>query len=381
LAGITLRCRNEHAFVTRAQPGNTVACPACRAEGRGRVSCRVPKRAAGLDGRQAPDDDSARLDAAWALEQPPAAGALGDDAGQPCGKCGGPMYWTAAHTAVMCPACPAWSVSPSARSRAAAHGQALERREARSRGEVAVRSQADEAAARAARVRIRGQREAVLLLARQLEAIADPDAHDRSQYQRAAFEIRATLRGYGPEISTAGDEATLAAIAREIVALRDSPQFRELAAESGQAAARREGQQYALELAAAAEARQAEEQRQAETAEQQRQAEARRAVPETEPVPAIPRAGIAGAVERMVAQRRQARDHAIAANGACGFRHTWADPGTVPAARLYGIEIQTSDGLAVSGQHASIRACSKHFGAAEQWMAERGYPDCTYWEL
>ena len=394
MAGITLRCPNSHAFVTQAKPGNTVSCPACRSEGRGRVSCRVPKRPAEPDGRQAPaDSDAARLAAAWALETPPIDGpGLGAEAGQPCEHCGGPMRWTAAHTAVMCPACPAWSVSQNAQSRAAVHGQAVARREARSRGELVVRTEADDDAERAARINLHTRREAVGLLVDQLETVADPAAYDLGAYQQMAFEIGAVLRGYRPEIGRTDDSA-LARITREIVAIRDSDQFRDLADEAEQVAERRQRRQYAIEQAAAAEARELEAQRQAAAAEReaerQRQARARHDA-------AVRPTQVNGYVElaKLLGRRQVAMGQAVAAKGACGFTHPVAVAGTVPAKRLYGIETTDWSGQGSGYQMPGtpeIRACGKHFKAADdeierasqehfQGPCPPGVKTC-YWEL
>jgi ferritin-like protein len=337
-----------------------------------------------LDSRQASGQDSGP----WALEEPPVPAQLGADAGQACEECGGPMRWTIAHTAVMCPACPAWSISDGTRSRAAVHGQALAHREARSRGEVAARTEADEAADRAARVRLRGQKEALAALAGRLADDADPADHDRPQFQRSAFEIRAIIRGYLPEIHAAANEATLTAIAAEIRAISESQEFSDLRMERDQTQVRRDQQQRYREYAEQERAQAAALERQAAAEQLAGQRRQPRALEQKQPSPAPrPRTNFGTAaigLAAMIEKGRQDKEKRLAARGACDFQHRRP----AVADRLYGIQTTDWDGQG-SGHQAldapAVRACRGHFEAASQWIEQPGRcpPGAitSYWEL
>ena len=344
---------------------------------------RNPAAAAGLMLR--PDDD-AELAAAWAAEAPAELEwrrQLAELAEPDCHQCGGPLYWTGAYTALVCPACPAWAVSPDVAARTATHTQAIARRDARSRGEIAERDEAAEAAARAARVRLRGQKEALTQLAEQLAELADPGWQQRGQYQRSAFEVGATLRGYLPEIAAAEDEATLTAIATEIRELSDSALFAELRAERQRMIEHQERQEWAQQQAEDARLRAEAEQaaqRQAE-AEERRQARA----PVRQPAQRDRRPAANAYVSTVVAfsQMLEAKGQRVKATGACDFKHRI---GEMPADRLYGIQAidwqGQGDGYQVPGT-PQVRACHRHFKAADTWLEQTGYtsPEACYWEL
>jgi hypothetical protein len=340
-----------------------------------------------------PGSDTGWSDA-WAAEGPPSPWreVLGPAAGRLCPDCDGPMYWTGAHTAVICPADGVWSVSPGALQRAAERQAAeLERHHADTGRAVAL----TDAQARAERVRLRAWQDTLTRHTERLIVVCEPGGFDRPQYKRAAFEFAAILRGYLPEIRVADDDATLTEIAEEIETLRASPRFTELSQERDYAAARRDQEEQAAVRAAEEQRQLAELERDAErqAAELERaQLAERRAIepPKTRApgvvLPSTSAGNVMQGVGTLLAlqqQRADRRKQGIAEHGACGFKHPWAaNSGGVPAARLYGIQVQTRWGTAFrSDEHPSIRACSKHFDTAAEWMAQQGFPECVYWEL
>jgi hypothetical protein len=382
-----IRCPNNHVVASAAKVGGTTSCPECRREGRGRVSCRVHPAPAATGATAYAGGDTADLAAAWAAETPPAGwrSVLGEPGGGDCPDCSVPLRWTGAHTALICPECRAWSVSPGAGSRAAARAASLERRA--SGGTLALTP----GQARATRVHLRARQDALSRAVAHLADQFDPADFDQDADRRPAVELAALLRAYLPEISAAAAEGELAELAAELQQIREDPRFAELqqtradVAERRAAAQQREIEQQraehlqeraehrqAIEAARAAEREAAAEAR-AEARAEQQQASAR---PPARPLPAAPYA-----LGLMIKQRQDWRAEAIARKGACGFVHKWADSGTVPAARLFGIAVSDWQGTWLSAEAPSIRACSKHFAAAEQWMNGQGYPACTYWKL
>jgi hypothetical protein len=379
VAGI-IRCPAGHTSRSAAKVGGTTSCPACRADGRGRVSCRVhPDTAPGPAG--VTDSETAHLAAAWAAELPhaPWHEVLGEAAGQDCPGCAGPMRWTGAGTALICPKCRQWSLPPAALDRAAAAGAALERRASRA---VAVSG----AQARAGRVRIRAIQDALAQHVERLLDDCDPDDYDKSQDQRAAFEIGARLRAYLPEIRDAGTEHELSEVHAEVQEIRAGARFAELVQERGFVAAARASRQAARERAIEQQ-RQIEKQREADQRAAERQAainerqaavaiERRPAKPPTSPYVAA-----VGSVAVLVDENKRAKLALVRANGACGFKHRMAASGTIPADRFYGVLVLVWGREELQDSAPSIRACRKHFAAAAEWMAEQGYPDCTYWDV
>jgi hypothetical protein len=381
LPGI-IRCPNGHTSETAAKVGGTTSCPACRTEGRGRVSCRVHPATPGAAAAGTAGGELDGLEAAWAAEGPAVRWfqILGDPGGKDCPDCGQPMRWTGARTALICPAadCLNWSVSPGAEQRADDRSAAAERNASR---QVALTP----AQARAARVQLRAWQDALLQTAARLADLCDPDDYYRAQDQRTAFELGAMLRAYAPEIRAADSETALSEIAREIEAIRQDDRFGQLEAERGIAEARRAQQdrmaQWEAEERGQLEAEDREAERQAVTAEH-RQAVTQRRTPQAITTAPTSTAGTAAPTLAALAQRRQqARARQLADKGACGFRHPWAANGSVPAARLYGIQIRDWRGAHLSQDDPSIRACPKHFAAAAAWMTDQGHPQSTYWEL
>lgn len=385
------KCRHlltaDEARARGAAPGTRCARPA-------NVVRAAEDQAAGADPAQ---DDEASLEQRWAAESAPAPWheLLGEECGDVpcdedvCEECPPPRY-TGAHTATICPECSpqCWTVSPAASQRASEHAEGLERRRARASGaELDIIDPDAEIRAARARAQLRAQKEALALLARQLEGVTMPEAHIRPQYKRLGFDIGATLRGWLPEIAAAADEVTIARIAAELEQIRTSPEYRQLEHEAAEVRQQRERQQYQAELEqqrAAAEARQlAELERQQAEARRQAAAQQRRQIPAGRTVTVQPRPtgdlaqGLA-LVLGPVVKRQHDKEQRRARNGECGWCKSTAE-------RIYGIPAGTIDQLGNPAPHPQmpqIRSCKKHFADANQWIeSSRGQLQAFYWEL
>lgn len=368
-----IRCRFGHTSATSAKLGGTTSCPACRAEGRGRISCRVHPAAA--TSSAASTGEPGALAAAWAAERPPAPWreTLGDAGGEPC-SCGAEPRWTTAHTALICPGCSTWTVSPGTRGRAAARIAATERRASR---EVAI----TDAQARANRVRFRAWQDALSQNVDRLIGICDPDGFDATHDRRAAFQLAVTLRAYLPEIRGADTDSELTEIAAELETLQAAEEFRGLERERANAAERcAQAERLAAWEAQQEQERQRQERQQlaAEQAER-RQLEAAASARRTAArPPTVPGLTGWGSLLTLVAERQAMKAREVDAKGACAFEHR-AAVGPVPAARLYGLQDEWSG--APRADAPSLRACRKHYDAAAAWMTQQGCPACVYWEL
>lgn len=394
-----IRCPNGHTLATPAKIGGTTSCPACRAEGRGRVSVRVHRAdTAGGQSASPAAAESAELETAWAAEEPEAGwqDALGAPGGSRCPQCNEPMRWTGADTAVICPADGYWSVSPKLLGRVAERAEqtaALERR--RSSRELAV---VDEAQARTERVQFTAHVELVGQIAAQMADDCNPDRFERGADCQAAAELGAVLRAWQLEIRSAQTGAELDDIVRELLAIRESPRYAELCRVAELVAEQRHQRAEVIEWRRQAAAEAGRQQRQAiasaerqqRQAEQAAAAEARRKPATTTRTPMPSGYAMAAySLMQMVERRAEAREARLQRCGACGFRHPLAVDGAVPADRIYGLMtiaggFYAGDRVA-AGQldpgRPSIRACTKHFAAAEQWMTEQGCPSSYYWEL
>ena len=405
---ILLPCKHGHGSPTTAGPSQKVdckvcksgACPTCGPEGK-RIALWVPAnrptsaRAAaaysppsvalaatlappgGGGGQGDAPAPGAELGARWDREAgwtgPPGLGP-----GRPadtCPDCDQVLWWEPGRTVVYCPACQAVTLPP-------AVARHYDRQASRST-EVAVREQADPLAEAAANARLRALRErAEEWLDGWLETLADPNSYDRTEWQRQAAELGAVLRGWRPEISKAESEEKLTAIKSHIVAeilnsdagaaLRDehgkARQRIAAAIENGQRAAEQEQRQREQEAQEARDRQEAERARAREIA----------ARPPLAITSGAPSTGWA-AVNDMIVRQKQRTARAIEQRGACAFKHTLGD---APAERLYAVPdrdyLGNPTGYAVAGT-PQIRACSKHFPAAEAELNRQGYPDLNWW--
>jgi hypothetical protein len=398
----TLTCRFGHRFESRATPGGTTGCPACRRETGTRTSVRVPVGAHRATGQQDEGQGDEGLAARWARETP-AVYAWQQMPMQPadvaCEDCGGATFWHSAHGALVCLECGTAIDSPGVAERAEAHAESLVRRAARASG-TPIAAEVDpgaEARNRAARVELHRAREFLQRYADEMCEMSDGDDYERSQFARLAYDIGGTIRGYLPEIRDAGDKDTLAAIWGELKEIREGDGYRSLVQEASEQNERVERRARAADIAAdrerqeLAEARAiaAEQQRQARIAAQQPRRELT-AAPTPRPVtpPSIaPAIASMAQLAEMLAQSKREKQAQIAANGACGFCR-----GQTPATRVYGTATQYqqpggygwSDTIVtVLNENApNIRACDKHHAKADNWMQQHGGGDKHYyWEL
>jgi hypothetical protein len=116
----------------------SIRCPKCR-QVRRMPASRPHTIAQARAVTSATADDDGGL-AAWEAEAPYVADwrkTPGAESGQACPKCGKPMRWTGAHTALVCLACSVWTVSPGAKTRAAEHLAAIDKSAARRSAQLA----------------------------------------------------------------------------------------------------------------------------------------------------------------------------------------------------------------------------------------------------
>jgi ribosomal protein L34E len=369
LPEITLTCRNNHDFATRAKGGSTVRCKTCG------VPTHVPKyrpttaaRARGA----ARDDSGAGLRARWAAQRPVTGTEWYPplDAADECPTCGEGRAWEPRRTMVFCRACKTLGLPMVVLEHAARSAEIAVRA-----GTVATRapSQAEQ---RAARVQLRRQKQAALDDVREVIEAFDPD--DLSEHiARQAREAQRALAAYLPEIQAAETLETLAEIESEIEAIGAEAQRAGLI---DAITRQREAQERAAERAEweQREAEQLERERQEqERADRERQraaAQQRKAIAPRPPSPQVQ--GIAILVNEL--QRHFARKlERIKQCGACQFKHPWAADGMAATRRYQGSRVP---GTPIMGA-PEVRACDKHHNAAEQWLTEQGWPNQTYFEL
>ena len=274
-------------------------------------------------------------------------------------------------------------------------------RQAQRNAEVAIRPpEADSAALRAARVRLRA-------IAQRMTDTVNGwiDTFDEGELQgnaeRLALDYQAELAAYLPEIRQAASEAELADIAAEITAITSR------AASSGDIAAieqqrevierQREVAEREARWAEASRKRDQEQlaaQQRAEVERQRQAAIAARAEPkaiqgtvEHSPAAVKTRAkptvvDTVGPLIVMIDQARKEKARRLAECGPCDFRHRKP----TPAARLYGISAVNWQGQVTGARVGTVqaRACAKHFAEADIWIetatVPRGAATC-YWEL
>jgi hypothetical protein len=406
----TVKCRHDHRFTTKARPGGTTHCPQCRREGN-RVAVRVPIGAGRQARTAAPAElgegaETARLAAAWAAEAPAVAEwramPMRPAEGTQCAKCGGPMAWHSAHTILVCLACPIKTVSPGAIARARAHAAAEDRRQARGAATVADIDPGAEGRARAARIETTRKREILRYYTEQMIAVCDPAIFRRAQFATLALGMRGKLRGYLAELGAA-DDAALEQIDAELAAIEDGGDYRRLAAAAAVVGEAREladgdedydedydedegqgdeGALYRRPAPSVVPGYVAPDpgwrrdpgavayydglaRRTSELAAPRRRAIAR---PPTAPGAAA--TGIVGALIKM----RRGRKAEQARNGRCGFCARGA-------VRIYGISLDYLGG-AINTGYPNVRACARHYAAADSWIeARRGGLPAYHWEL
>jgi hypothetical protein len=415
---VSLTCRHGHADSYDVQPDGTTSCKTCKVPG-ACDACTEARPAALLDGARvviknskanrertaqhspaaAPGAEAGQLADYWRRQTPPAAwqknlGAEGD----PCPTCERPMRWAGASTALVClehaPAL--WARSAGAEQRAAAYlaSKARPGAEVAVRGgaEVAVRTAAE---SRAERVQFGTRKRLLKDHVHGLIENCDGRLFNRQQHQRAAQQMRSWLTEYLGEIDNAADAETLGEVASEIQSFEQgaegyaSPEgyaYPLIAGQLEQDRQEREHQQRAREWHAEQERRDeadalaAERQRQADAqaeAAERRQAQARARKP---PPPAAPTSGTAAmSLAVAITAMRAAKDKAIQESGECQWKHA----GRKVAERLYGVGggYAPGGGMYINSNAPQARACSKHFAAAEAWMAAQGFAGdaCLYW--
>lgn len=372
LPDITLTCRNSHQFQTKAQGGATVRCPTCKApkhvpNDRPRTSREVDAiNATSQDHNQAPDGQMA---ARWENEPEWSEQSLlaPSRAGDQCSECDGPLRWEPGRTLTYCHPCQQVDL-PAA---VYAHYE----RQAGQQAKLAARDAPDEAASRAARVRLRAMAARMTNTVNDWINDFDPDGLNGGA-ERLALDYQAELTAWLPEIRQAASEAELADIAAEITAITNR------AANSGDSAVIERHRQTAEQQQETA-----ARDRRAET-ERQQQAETMAAGPEPAAIERGPgptgTAAAALSFAGMIEQYRQERARLLATHGTCDFRHRKP----VIAERLYGIQFTGNwhgggTGQQVTGT-AQVRACAKHFPDADEWIGKAMVPagaGTCYWEL
>jgi hypothetical protein len=387
LPEITLRCRYEHSFTTRARGGTTLACPVCRKAGN-RVSVWVPRdrpkteREARLQAELARPTGQADTPAAgseladrWERETPwdgklsPLDGRAGDE----CPECDDPLLWEPGRTVTYCHECERVRL-PAA---VAEHYQRQDQRSA----EVAVRTgpgAVDRVAARRAQVRLDARKQRTADQVNELIEAFDPDGlYDGPKH--LALDYRAGLNAYLRQISKADSEGELAEIEAEVKEIITQ-------AETSGAVAAIERQREAIERQAEYAERQAElaEQAEREAREAEREARQRTAIEmqqrkaiesRTTRKPAMassPNGYLEGMVmvAAMIENNRRNKERRLNEHGPCGYQHRKP---TVPERRYW---ITTLDwqgnqsGYELPNAPAVV-ACSKHFAAADAWIQEQ----------
>src|ERR1017187_8586552 len=223
LPEITVTCRKDHAFRTRAHGGQGVDCPQCRSDGE-RVKVWIRKdrprsareladhEAIDSAGTAAPARPDAELAARWARESPwdgKARFAPGRD-GDTCPKCSRPVLWEPGRTLIYCQPCKWGGLPPVVTEHYT--------RQAQRSAEVAVRDAPDLATERAARVRLRAMAQRMTDHVGEWIETFDPDELN-GQAERLALDYQAELAAYLPEIRQAKSETELIEIAAEITAI------------------------------------------------------------------------------------------------------------------------------------------------------------------
>lgn len=397
LPEITLTCGDGHPFTTRAAGGQTVRCKECqRSKHVPTDRPRTAKEAAAYNSTatsghqdQAPAsnpgaDQARKLAARWQAETPwsakrdltPRPGRDQDS----CPGCGDPMLWEPRRTLTFCPECQKVDLPPAVSEHY--------RRQASQRSETAVMQRVDPMAEKAARARLRALISQTEQWANDwIDSIGDEDSYDRIQWKREAGEFAAILRGYIPEIRNSETQEELAEIKSHITSeILNSELGTALRTEYDQARNRAENRAMARQRAAEIEQAEAEAEAEADrqraimerSQQEVRQVATQRAITSGKgPSYADGFASVAMAIER----QRVRTALAIEQRGQCAFKHPL---GPHPADRLYGVPDRDYQG-AMTGysmpQSPQLRACSKHFGAAEAELNRQGYPDLTWWDL
>jgi hypothetical protein len=402
LPPITVTCRNDHSFTTKAAGSTSVSCPVCRKTGE-RIAVWVPanrpktaRESAARRPEATPADDAtqdaARTAAArWDAEKPWSGKltVLSGRENDTCPQCSEPLSWEPGRTLTYCPECKSLDLPPAIISRYESQ------QDGQPSGVVAIR--ADPTAERAARARIRAVREmSAEWLKGWIETVADEEYYDRSQWQQQARQLAALLRGFIPEIQSAQSEEELGEIKSYIVSeILTSEMGEALTAEYHQSIARTEKAaadrerfkdqrlqqlewqaQNQIDQARAAQLESARA-RQIEAERHQIEAAPRQIVRIT-PKPVSADTGLIS-IAIMMQQRAKAIEQKIAERGQCAFDHRM---GPFPADRIYGIPDYDYNGKETGytrPETPRVLACYKHFKAADDELKRQGHTDLRWW--
>jgi hypothetical protein len=211
LPEITVTCRNDHDFTTRAKGGSTVRCKSCGAPTH--VSRYRPTTAAKAR-EAARGDDTAGLRARWAAQQPVTGTEWYPklDAADECPQCHQGRAWEPRRTMVLCPGCKNLGLPVTVLERAARSAEI-----ATQAGTVATRAPS-EAEQRAVRVRLRAVAQRMADRVSEWIDEFDPDGLSGGPL-RLALDYRAEMAAWLPEIRAAKTEAELTEIAAEVQAI------------------------------------------------------------------------------------------------------------------------------------------------------------------